>query len=103
MTHDIARPEGANDFQWSALQRATSAVLDSGFVFLAPCAEVIGRKERYFKCVVERAGTQLEIFIYDDEAGVMRNGDDWTIFERPDYDSDEALLSSFEKVLRTTE
>lgn len=36
------------------------------------------------------------MFIYDNEAGIMINGTTWTIFESPDFDSEELLVAAFQ-------
>jgi len=62
--------------------------------------EIRGRRERYWKSApIPLRNHRAEIFIYEDEAGVMVDGTHWMICERPDFDSEEALTEAFLRVL----
>lgn len=62
--------------------------------------EIRGKKECFLKTkILNSGGHQLEIFIYADEAGLMIDGKEWLIHEKPDYPSPEQLINSFVKTL----
>lgn len=62
--------------------------------FVGPI-RVDGRKETYFIVQFPWGADTVELFIYVNEAGVMVNGKDWTIFEAPDFDSDDLLIEAY--------
>lgn len=59
--------------------------------------EVRGHTETYW--IARVPSTDLEIFVYEDAAGIME-GSRWTILERLDYPDDEHLCESLETRLR---
>ena len=61
--------------------------------------EIIGKRETYFKAVVKKKKKVVEIYIYKDEAGYMLE-QEWNIFEKADYASEEELLQQFLAALR---
>ncbi len=54
-----------------------------------------GTRETYYRAMFDRPSAALEIFVYTDEAGFMLDGRTWRVFERPDFPSEEDLLSQF--------
>ncbi len=88
------------DFQKSLSQKVESLLLsipdleDGGF------REVVGRRETYLRTTVKTLQHIIEIYIYEDEAGYLLEGGDWTIYEKPDYFSSDELVMSFLKGLR---
>src|SRR5262245_48826445 len=42
--------------------------------------DVVGKKEHYYRSIVQTENDVIEIFIYLDEAGYLFNGKDWHIF-----------------------
>ena len=82
-------------FQRDALKTLMAAMLKCKGV--TPTAQWIdGQKESYWRvsCGCEYASA-FEAYIYNDEAGIMRHGDEWTAFERPDYGSADDLIAAF--------
>lgn len=63
-------------------------------------AETVGKRETYYKFAFRQARYMIEIYIYIDEAGFMIDGHDWRICERPDYSSDEELITAFTSKLK---
>jgi|SRR6266403_2109000 len=63
-------------------------------------AKIVGKRETYFKTTAEGPSHALEVYVYQDEAGYMLDGKRWTIFEKPDYRSENELLEAFLKSLR---
>ncbi|MBK9694530.1 MAG: hypothetical protein IPO76_03930 [Elusimicrobia bacterium] len=62
--------------------RAVSFLGESNF------EPIQGSKESYFKAEFSIQDRRLlEVFIYEDEAGFMVGGKEWTICEKPDYSS----------------
>ncbi len=57
--------------------------------------EVVGKRETYLKATVKAPQHLLEVYIYEDEAGYLLEGGEWTIFEKPDYSSSGELLNTF--------
>jgi hypothetical protein len=58
--------------------------------------QVRGEQEDYLRAVVDLPSTQrAEIFIYEDEIGIMVEHGDWTIFECPDFADSESLRNTF--------
>ena len=62
--------------------------------------KIVGKRETYFKATAEGPNHALEVYVYQDEAGYMLDGKRWTIFEKPDYRSENKLLEAFLKSLR---
>jgi hypothetical protein len=62
--------------------------------------KIVGKTGTYFKATAEGPGHALEVYVYQDEAGYMLDGKRWTIFEKPDYRSENELLEAFLKGLR---
>jgi len=62
--------------------------------------KIVGKAETYFKATAEGPGHSLEVYVYQDEAGYMLDGKRWTIFEKPDYRSENELREAFLKSLR---
>lgn len=62
---------------------------------MEPAFEMIeGKNEAYLRSVFEFDGNQVDLYVYDDEAGFFWNGK-WFIFERPDYPTDVELVAAF--------
>jgi len=59
-----------------------------------------GVRECYWRLTWRKDDETIEAYIYSDEAGIMRNGKDWTIFESPDYRLPSDLLAAFVARLR---
>lgn len=84
-----------NEFQekcWSAVE---GLLRNSHTPFTGPI-RVEGRRETYFIVQFPHNADEIELFIYDNEAGIMINGTTWTIFESPDFDSEELLVAAFQ-------
>lgn len=62
--------------------------------------EMRGKKENYFIGKVIHPPYTVDIYIYLDEAGFGVEGKDWVICERPDYDSDAALIAALIEKLK---
>jgi len=54
-----------------------------------------GEGESYWRITWKIDDETIEAYIYDDEAGIMKSGNDWTAFERPDYRLESDLLAAF--------
>jgi hypothetical protein len=78
-----------NDFQSKCINKCKDVIRDIQFV------EIIGKSETYYKADINHNNQFLEIYVYNDEAGVMIDKENWTIFEKPDYDSPDELIKSF--------
>lgn len=63
--------------------------------------EVQGKDEMFLVARVREAGLHGDVFIYEDEAGLMRDVDDWRLCERADYETDDGLITAFMAVLDT--
>jgi len=57
--------------------------------------KIIGGSETYYKAFLKVKKHTIELYVYDDEAGFMIDGQDWTIYEQPDYPSGDQLVSTF--------
>ncbi len=75
----------------STLNAAREAMGKSAVEF----CPVEGRAQKYLLAKVKHRDESFDIYIYEDEAGFMKNGTDWTIFERPDFSCDKKLIESF--------
>jgi hypothetical protein len=62
--------------------------------------KIVGKAETYFKATADGPHHLLEVYVYEDEAGYMLDGKQWTIFEGTDYRSQNELLETFLKSLR---
>ncbi|MGH9199420.1 MAG: hypothetical protein ACRD1T_27280 [Acidimicrobiia bacterium] len=63
---------------------------------------VTGKHESYYKAEVHAGARSLGIFIYDDEAGFLIDGKDWSGFEKPDYRDSADLIDAFSSSVRRT-
>ncbi|HBH61356.1 MAG TPA: hypothetical protein DDX85_06390 [Nitrospiraceae bacterium] len=57
--------------------------------------KVIGKSETYDKATIDVSHYKVDIYVYEDEAGFMVDGKDWTICEVQDYSTAEELMESF--------
>jgi hypothetical protein len=89
-----------SSFQVKALQQVLG--LMSAASVPAPNVQwVDGSRESYEKVKWEFSPTsRIEAYLYNDAAGFMRNGAEWTSFEAADYRSPEELLEAFVVELR---
>jgi hypothetical protein len=83
-----------NDFQKKAINAVTEATASPTIPHLE-FTHVHGKKEDYFTATAVRSGESFKIFVYKHEAGCMKNDTEWTIFERPDFATEEALIERF--------
>lgn len=58
-------------------------------------AMVKGKYEKYWYAKIVRQELSVELYVYIDEAGCALNKDEWVIFEKWDFRSDEELISAF--------
>ena len=65
-----------------------------------PFHEVRGKTENYFIGKVTHPTHAVDVYVYFDEAGFGVEGKDWIICERPDYDSDAALIAALIEKLK---
>lgn len=56
---------------------------------------VHGKNEDYWYAKYIVNGSLVEIYVYENEAGYMIDGYKWSPFERPDFESDGALIRAF--------
>jgi hypothetical protein len=83
-----------NTFQRQALRKIQDALSPAGDGAPNLTWEE-GDGESYWRITWNTDDGTIDAYIYDDEAGIMRNGSDWTAFENPDYRSPSDLLTSF--------
>jgi hypothetical protein len=83
-----------NAFQQKAIDAVTNATASSTSPRLA-FTPVHGKRDDDFVATALRADQSFEVFVYEDEGGCTKNGSDWTICERPDFDSEEVLIERF--------
>jgi hypothetical protein len=57
--------------------------------------EKVGKSETFYKSTIKINNLIIELYVYLDEAGFMIDRQNWIIFERPDYSSEEQLIESF--------
>jgi len=90
-----------NAFQEGCWLRCERVLRETGTPFSGP-TRVDGRRETYFIIQFPRRSDILELFIYADEAGVMKNGKEWTVFEATDFGkSDELIDALVQEVSKT--
>jgi hypothetical protein len=87
------------DFQEMLIEKS-KVVLESIVGQEIDFKNVIGKKESYYYTTCNIKNYSVEVYVYEEEAGFMINGNNWTICEKPDYDSEEKLLESFLEKLR---
>jgi hypothetical protein len=63
--------------------------------------KIIGRKETFYKADFDRDSEKFEVYIYLDEAGVMRNQKKWYICEVADYKTEDDLIDDFIKKIES--
>jgi hypothetical protein len=54
---------------------------------------VEGRNENYYVVHIG-GGRPIDVYVYEDSAGVMRGGEKWNPYEAPDYKSQEELIAA---------
>lgn len=84
-----------NKFQekcWSGCERL---LRNSTIPFTGPI-RVDGKRETYFIVQFLLNANAVELFIYVNEAGVMVNSKEWTVFEAPDFESGDLLIDAYE-------
>lgn len=88
------------DFQKSSRQEVEDLLRSIPNVECRGFQEVVGRSETYLKATAKAPQHIVEIYIYEDEAGYLLEGGEWTIYEKPDYSSSGELLETFLTGLR---
>jgi hypothetical protein len=85
-----------NDFQTKCINQCKVLFAQYPFLGESNFEPIQGSKESYFKAEFSIQDRRLlEVFIYEDEAGFMVGGKEWTICEKPDYSSPDHLISGF--------
>jgi len=77
-------------FQQRCQERVRETLSDSGIDI--EFASVQGRTEEYLLGVFDLENASFEIYIY---GGLMKDGTDWRIWERPDFGGPDELLTDF--------
>lgn len=80
--------------------RVQAVCAELGLKILRDFERILGETEDYWTAVVLAKGISIEVFVYNDEAGLMLPDDNWHPFERPDYRGDEDLIRALETDLR---
>ncbi len=88
------------DFQKNLLRDVESLLGNIPHLERGAFQEVVGKRETYLKATVKAPRHVVEIYIYEDEAGYLLEGGEWTIFEKPDYSSPDELIRTFLASLR---
>lgn len=86
-----------NKFQEQCTKICKEIILNKGCSLLQ-FHSVIGKRETYLRAEIT-ADAKYEIYVYDDEAGLMI-GHEWFPFEKADYPSPEKLIEAFGRLLR---
>lgn len=90
-------------FQSEALRRAAAVSEDLEALEPAETEWINGKEESYGKLTWRFSPARIiEAYVYTDEAGVMVNGREWTVFEGPDYATQKDLLDAFISYLHDT-
>lgn len=63
-------------------------------------SEVVGRRETYLRGHIEPSDVSLEVYVYVDELGLMREAKKWSLWERCDYPDQDQMLDSFIRALQ---
>ncbi len=84
-----------NAFQKQCLEKCKNFLKTTTNADVIEFEKKVGKKEIYHMAVVKVAGQIFELYIYEDEAGFMTNGNKWTIYEKPDYSSEDLLIDAF--------
>lgn len=63
--------------------------------------EIEGRSEQYYLARAVSDGRSLDIYVYEDEVGMMVD-EKWTVCEKPDSRSFQELIKQFSGILRET-
>jgi hypothetical protein len=88
------------DFQKISLQEVENILRSTPNLECGDFQEVVGKRETYLKATAKAPRQVVEIYIYEDEAGYLLEGGEWTIFEKPDYSSSGELIETFLASLR---
>ena len=86
-----------NDFQRKCIEVSQGILMEKG---LKPCPfqEILGKTETYLMAAFDMFDYRYEIYVYDDEAGLMVDKD-FSICEKPDFKSSQELIVAFSKIL----
>lgn len=88
-----------NTFQRRCWEKV-EAILREFAVQCAPPAPVTGKSEDYLVAKFQAAGSDVELYLYSNEAGLSLQGGRWIPFEAPDYRDQEALIEAVGARLR---
>lgn len=91
---------GSGAFQEACITGTVRLLEEAGLP--ARFERIKGKRQTYHRALLSVKGQSLEVYVYRDEAGFMVNGSEWAICERPDYDTEEALIEAFLQKLRGT-
>lgn len=87
-----------NDFQARCWSQCEDVLRHLKIAYEEP-RRVDGKRETYFSVQLSVGGDAFELFIYSNEAGLMINSTQWTIFEAPDFDRPDQLIDAYTKYL----
>lgn len=85
-----------NKFQEKCWSKCERLLRDTTIPFTGPI-RVDGKRETYFIVQLMANADAVELFVYVNEAGVMVNSKDWTVFEAPDFESSDLLIDAYQK------
>lgn len=93
-------PRNRSPFQLHCASEVAKLLREKGLSFRREPIE--GNEESYFIFRMDSSTVEpLEIYVYEDEAGFLV-GKDWHIWESPDYETPQELISAFLKSLRSS-
>lgn len=84
-------PPGLSAFQSKCFRLVEDLLLRHGHDI---SHDIGGERETYLVLPANLDSVTVRIYVYEDEAGYFLD-DDWRIWERPDYDSDDELIRAF--------
>lgn len=88
-----------NAFQRECIDATERLLSSRGVAFEVPFQEITGQHENYYKADIGAEDHLVEIYVYVDECGYMVDANEWRIFERPDFATEQELIGGFTDAL----
>lgn len=85
--------ENMTNFQKKCIKEVIYTLAEYGLGEVHP--QLRGNKEKYYLISLDLGKSKIELYVYEDEAGIMLEDNRWIIFEKPDYKSDDKLINDF--------
>lgn len=84
-----------NNFQMTCIKHCEKLFDEIPDLAFSGFREVVGKTQTYCVAELYKFNSKFEVYIYTDEAGFLSKNNEWIICEKPDFDSENELLTEF--------